>query len=315
MTTITLSEAIQKKYFDNFFSQTESRLYLFMPKLQKHSIPSIVIVSGQQIESAGDVASLRQRCRKVEQLDLSKNAIKTWKNVIIILRQLPNLKLLNISFNRLWTSFPNFIKPLPALRCLVLNGIHLKWNIIGKILDAFPHLNELHLNQNGFSKILLDMPSKSDSDDDKLLYTEKITRVRRPHENLKTLYFRKNAVRKWSEICRLGRLFPSLECLILSDSSLDEIACSKDFQHLIHINLNDVKISSWEHIDHLAQFPSLTALHCRRWPLWNECGLSKYQIWLRLIVRLPDVKHLNGSLISIKDREDAYRDDISNDAS
>lgn len=310
----TLSETIHKKYFENFCSQPESRLHLFLPKLPKNMVPRVVIVSGQQIEGAGDVDSLRKRCQNVEQLDLSSNAVKTWTNVITILRQLPNLEVLNISYNPILAPFPIAKDPLPALRCLVLNGTRLQWHIIGKVLDALPFLNELHLNDNGYRKVLIDVLARSECGDSQTTGSKMVERKLKPYNNLKILYFRKNTVDKWSEICRLGRLFPSLETLILSECPLEAVGTSKDFQHLIHLNLNDIKAKSWDDIDQLARFPSLTALCTRRWPLWNECGLSKHQIWWRLIVRLPDVKQLNRSLISMKDREDAHLNHMSTNA-
>lgn len=43
------------------------------------------------------------------------------------------------------------------------------------------------------------------------------------HEGVRKLHFTGNPVSEWSEICRLGRVFPKLESLVLAECPLKAI--------------------------------------------------------------------------------------------
>jgi hypothetical protein len=310
---ITLSEAIYKKYYENYCTKSDQSLTFFLPKFRNIRVPKAVVLSEQSIKTAGNAMSLRKYCKNIQHLDLSKNNLTNWKEIVKILQEARRLEELNISFNNLRYTSPYTLKQFPTLKCLVLNGTHLQWKMIGQLLEMLPLLEELHLSSNEYKKVPIDVARESVPhekgccpchciDNNK----EIIYNLKKSHTKLKTLYFRKNSVEQWKYICQLGRIFPSLETLILSECHLTDIECSVNFPKLKCLNLNDIKCVSWKNIVRLTEFPNLTNVHVRRWPLWIECGLTKQLIWQLLIRLLPMVEQLNSSFITKKDRDEAH---------
>lgn len=80
------------------------------------------------------------------------------------------------------------------------------------------------------------------------------------------------------------------------------------FRKLALLNLASAKLSTWNEIDRLAQFPSLTNLRTQNWPLWEKCDSTEHERRQLLIGRLPNVQILNGGgVIGVTEREDAER--------
>lgn len=154
------------------------------------------------------------------------------------------------------------------------------------------------------------------------------------HNGVKKLQFSGNPVSKWHEICRLGRVFPNLESLVLAECPLKAVEpiprpgsssseCSSDnassssesedpphqyFQNLTFLNLSNTDINTWDDIDRLAKFPALRNLRVQNWPLWEKCDATEHERRQLLIARLPHVQTLNGGgKISSDEREDAER--------
>jgi hypothetical protein len=66
----------------------------------------------------------------LRQLDLTDNLVGSWGTVVSICQQLPQLRQLNLSLNRL--QLPRCVpdaglQQLPGLQCLVLNQCHVTW--------------------------------------------------------------------------------------------------------------------------------------------------------------------------------------------
>lgn len=314
---ITLSEAIHNKYYKNYCGKSDQLLTLCIPQYPGR-IPRTVILNGQNIKRAGNILALRKYCKNIQQLDISRNTVRNWREILAVLSVSPQLEFLNISFNVLIGSCPYIDnRQFTVLKCLVLNGTYLNWRVIGRLLEVVPALTELHLNCNGYKNVLLDVCEHNDHNKtlccrNDLLNNDVLAyKLKTPYDKLKTLYFRKNPVKNWSDICQLGRVFPSLETLVLAECHLTHINCVRTFTHLKNLNLNDIACEQWDTIWQLAQFPAINNLYVRRWPLWATCELTKQQIWQLLILHLPDVEQLNGSRLSIKDREEAQQQHMS----
>lgn len=148
------------------------------------------------------------------------------------------------------------------------------------------------------------------------------------HNGVRKLHFTGNPVEDWREICRLGRVFPNLETLVLAECPLRSIepisptdSCKvvaddmnnresphKYFSNLAILNLSSTKINTWEDIDRLAKFPSLRNLRVQNWPLWEKCEATEHERRQLLIARLPFLQTLNGGgTITLDEREDAER--------
>ncbi|XP_037945749.1 tubulin-specific chaperone cofactor E-like protein [Teleopsis dalmanni] len=151
------------------------------------------------------------------------------------------------------------------------------------------------------------------------------------HKALKTLHFTGNPIECWHEICRLGRVFPYLENLVLADCPIKAIYAHegdnqtgaedttqtdeqendcpyKYFPNLVLLNLSSANINTWDDIDKLAKFPKLENLRVKNWPLWERLECTEHERRQLLIARLPNVSLLNGGgVITADEREDAER--------
>uniref|UniRef100_A0A182YB12 Ubiquitin-like domain-containing protein n=1 Tax=Anopheles stephensi TaxID=30069 RepID=A0A182YB12_ANOST len=142
-----------------------------------------------------------------------------------------------------------------------------------------------------------------------------------PHGGVRKLHLTGNYISEWGEICRIGRVFPQLEALVLADCPLrslkptdpqgneNEEESHKYFQNLKLLNLSNAKIDSWEDIDRLADFPSLCNVRLQYWPLWARTdSTTEHERRQLLIARLPNISILNGGdTIGAVEREDAER--------
>lgn len=76
---------------------------IFIPKKSpRHTVPALLVLQDCDIECAGaDDEKLRSKCRNVEELDLAQNKLTKWDEVFGILRHMPKIKFVNLSFNSL----------------------------------------------------------------------------------------------------------------------------------------------------------------------------------------------------------------------
>lgn len=76
---------------------------IFIPKKSpRHTVPALLVLQDCDIECAGgDDEKLRSKCRNVEELDLAQNKLNKWDEVFGILRHMPKIKFVNLSFNSL----------------------------------------------------------------------------------------------------------------------------------------------------------------------------------------------------------------------
>lgn len=80
------------------------------------------------------------------------------------------------------------------------------------------------------------------------------------------------------------------------------------YRKLALLNLASAQLSTWNEIDRLSKFPSLTNLRTQNWPLWEKCDSTEHERRQLLIGRLPNIQVLNGGgVIGVTEREDAER--------
>ncbi|GAB0098971.1 tubulin-specific chaperone cofactor E-like protein [Sergentomyia squamirostris] len=255
---------------------------------------------------------------------------------------------------------------LSRLKSLVLNNTRLGWESVDALLNLLPMLEELHLSLNDYKQVLIDTVEDdfsgpldemqlNDDDDEDLVVTEEdemanevctcgtksdppkagasrtdsvcsMYKKTNAHEGVRKLHFTGNPVTEWVEICRLGRVFPNLESLVLADCPIktldttattatsgrsDDNNCDSPhthFQSLTFLNLSNTDIQTWDDIDRLGRFPKLKNLRVQNWPLWDKCDSTEHERRQLLIARLPQVQTLNGGgMVGAEEREDSER--------
>jgi len=336
-------------------------------------VPDLLVLNDCDIDCAGEADGLREKCYSVKELDLAQNKLENWSEGFSILSHMPRVEFVNLSLNRLSGPVePPVDFSLSNLRSLVLNNTRLDWDSVEMLINCVKTMEELHLSLNDYHNVLIDtldddvfQEMSEDFDENLNESTGETTKIdsmennenicsscgsdtknakrsesvcstfkkTNAHSGVKKLQFSGNPVSKWHEICRLGRVFPNLESLVLAECPLKALEpiprpgsssseCSDNassssesedpphqyFQNLTFLNLSNTDINTWDDIDRLAKFPSLRNLRVQNWPLWEKCDATEHERRQLLIARLPHVQTLNGGgKISATEREDAER--------
>lgn len=222
---------------------------------------------------------------------------------------MPRLKFVNLSFNQL--SSPLHEVELTEdlkwqnLRNLVMNSTQVPWENVQQILDHLPSLEELHLSLNEYNHVDLcscNCQCKTQNEDLEVSETNKNEeetvkctcpkidyKNKHKHTGIKKVHFTGNPISKWSEICKIGYAFPSLESLVVADCPIETLDIENDefdtqnnpdyvrsesecesgtkresphdsFRKLRFLNLNSTQISAWDDIERLSKFPVLYCL-------------------------------------------------------
>ena len=223
----------------------ERLISIFIPRLPPLlCVPELLVLNDCDIDCAGDFDTIKDKCKRVRELDLAQNKLQDWQEVFHIVEHMPRIEFLNLSKNTLSQPLSKLtIPPITNLKGIVLNGTYLNWDSIDVLLENLPVLEELHLSLNDYEEVLLDtndfLPTQQESaccchlngkncdqDDSKnCCCTSNAKKYKKisPHKALKTLHFTGNPVEKWPEICRLGRIFPQMENLVLADCPIRAI--------------------------------------------------------------------------------------------
>lgn len=195
------------------------------------SVPTLLVLNDCNIDSAGEAEDLKRKCKLVRELDLAQNKLHNWNEVFTILAHMPHVEFVNLSLNQLGEAPPPPVEPpvplqLSSLRSLVLNNTKLDWYSVENLLSLLPVLEELHLSLNEYTHVLIDTEEVQDeeppdectcttykrSDSTSSMYKKTVA-----HDMVKKLHLTGNLIEDWSEIARVGRIFPNLESLNLAD--------------------------------------------------------------------------------------------------
>nr|XP_030695471.1 tubulin-specific chaperone cofactor E-like protein isoform X2 [Globicephala melas] len=128
--------------------------------------------------------------------------------------------------------------------------------------------------------------------------------------SLKLLHITDNNLQDWTEIRKLGVMFPSLDTLVLANNHVNAIEEPDDslarlFPNLRSISLHKAGLRSWEDIDKLNSFPKLEEVRLLGIPLLQPYTTEERR--KLVIARLPSVSKLNGSVVTDGEREDSER--------
>ncbi|GFS11053.1 tubulin-specific chaperone cofactor E-like protein [Elysia marginata] len=157
-------------------------------------------------------AGLTSLCPNVVDLDLANNLLESWHELIAILGDLPRVKYVNLSGNKLRLHSKEM---LPNTRLsvenLALNATGSTLEEVVRLSNMMPALKELHLCGNDYID-LADIDSKiSDG----------------AFSALECMRLNNNGITNWSEVWKLRHL-PQLKYLILSGNPIQDIFYSND---------------------------------------------------------------------------------------
>ncbi|XP_044275976.1 tubulin-specific chaperone E isoform X1 [Varanus komodoensis] len=246
------------------------------------------------VSLAGQDGEIRRTCPNITRIDLSKNLLSSWKEVVAIACQLEKLETLNLSDNKM--RFPS--TPLPAstafckLRVLALNRTRVTWAEVLLCAAGWPALEELSLASNDIS--LLERPV------DVL-------------QNLKWLDLSYNHLDE-SQLHLIADL-PRLERLILLNNGISSICfpdagfgCkTKMFPSITHLVLNGNRIAEWSVFNELDKLQRLQSLDCRNNPVMDT-EENRETVKQLIIAKIGQLKFLNKSEIFPEERKGAELD-------
>lgn len=347
----SLVEALEQKYGGESSTESENSeeelcVSIFVPaRSPRMIVPSLLVLNDCDIATAGERDALIDKCAAVEELDLAKNKLDCWPEILGILQQMPRLKFVNLSFNQLSQPLQNAGVDLKDfkwsnLKNLVLNSTQIDWDSVSQILDYSPTLEELHLSLNEYKDVNIckecECKCNCDNEDEGKPFCQcprMDYKQRHKHLGVKKVHFTGNPVSKWKEVCKLGYAFPNLEYLVVANCPIESLDVDGEensnggrrteseseaeersesphdsFRQLKFLNLNSSGLSTWDDIERLSKFPTLQCLRVQGCPLWDSSEYTEHERRQLLIARLPNVDMLNGGgSIDHDEREDAER--------
>ncbi|KAL6722554.1 hypothetical protein Aduo_017668 [Ancylostoma duodenale] len=247
----------------------------------------LVVLNNANISHLGDVSQVSGLMQHVAEADLAWNSIR-WECVKSVLKHLPQLRTLNLSYNPLDGEIAVDLPSAPLLHTLILNGTNLSLTSLSSILKNTPCLQELHLSDNK-----LDF-----SDDDESVM----------NESVKTIHMNRCRIEDWAQVVRLMRRFPNRKTVFLCENPIKSIVHQtpvEDLSTLQSLNLGKTEIADWDSIDSLDRLPSLTDLRILSIPLLESFN-EEERIHL-VIGRVQNLRVLNGSIITPEQREQSER--------
>ncbi|KAI5119941.1 hypothetical protein M0805_002130 [Coniferiporia weirii] len=228
-------------------------------------------------------------CPSVYSLDLSNSLLSSWDMVALISAELPVLRTLILNRNRFSTlsDTKNLHTSFSSLEELRADRTLISWAEVITLTTVMPSLRYLELGYNALSSLGAVPPQKISS----------ATR-------LKVLNLDGNELEEWSDVMISITPFTTLERLILTSNRIRRItppALRSTTSNIKHIGLQDNYLSTWPDIDALnVWLPGLETLNMNGNPLVSGSNDFRQQA----IARLPFLLSLNGTAISIKERND-----------
>ena len=122
------------------------------------------------------------------------------------------------------------------------------------------------------------------------------------------MHFNGNNLEHWQEVEKMGGMFPNLETLIIMENpllNLKRSSIDESFLSLKCLSLTKTKLASWEHIENLSKFVSLSEVKLIGITLLAT--YEKDEARRLLVARLPNIVCLNGTPVTSTERENAER--------
>ncbi|KAL7987551.1 hypothetical protein Chor_006470 [Crotalus horridus] len=258
-------------------------------QVQQLNTLSDISVDACAVSLAGQEEEIRKSCPNIRQINLSKNLLSSWKEVLAIACQIENLETLNLSENKM--KFPPVLPPASQtfckLRILALNQTGVTWTELplwdtNKVISS-----DVRLKQGCPVDVL---------------------------QNLKWLDLSNNQLSDENQLHLIADL-PRLERLILSNNEIYSMYFpdatfgykTRMFPSLTHLILKDNRIAKWSVINELDKLQKLESFDCRNNPLM-ESDKNVETVKQLIIAKIGQLKFLNKSQIFPEERRGAELD-------
>ncbi|XP_007936661.1 tubulin-specific chaperone E [Orycteropus afer afer] len=269
--------------FDSIIKQQSQ-----LSKLQEVSLRNCAV------NCAGEKGIIAETCPNIRRVDLSRNLLSSWDEVIRIADQLKHMDVLILSENKLQfpVGSPSLTGTFSALKTLVLNRTGITWAEVLHCACGWPVLEELYLES------------------DNIFISERPTDVL---QMVKLLDLSSNQLIDENQLFLIAYL-PRLEQLILSDTGISSIhfpdagiGCKTSmFPSLQYLVVNNNQISQWSFINELDKLQSLHSLSCLRNPLTE--GNNAETTRQLIIAKIGQLKTLNRCEVPPEERHGSELD-------
>jgi len=228
-------------------------------------------------------------------LCLQSSCIANWKVVNDLVQQIPSLRTLDLSFNRLQMPGIGEEFKLASLEVLILNSFGLSdWNDLQTIGKMCPNLKELSAKHN-------DIQSITDTSQETM-------------PNLETLIISENAISDFEEVLKLSQL-PVLKELLVNNNQIKEVKlpfCDHNerlsiFQSLETLNLRHNPIADEKSMfNELDKLPALTRLSYMNQKATDAAAESAYMdMYLQAVGMIEHLTSFNRSEVDKNQRNDS----------
>lgn len=265
-------------------------------KQSKFDQLKIVCLREQCIGHAGQRDELRQLCPNVEELDLSKNLLSSWKTVADICCQLGRLNALNVSGNYLPVveNLESLREAFPNVRNVTMARMNYNWSDIERCILMFPAIRELSVSFNVIERLNVPLEHSNLA-------------------NISRLTLEGNLLSQWEEVLKLGRLM-SLEYLNINGNKIESIKFptvkssekTSLFPALRQLHISENSISDWKSISELEKLICLEDLKFRENPVLQSTSAETGR--QMIIARISKLKTLNSTEIWYEERRGAEYD-------
>jgi tubulin-specific chaperone E len=294
----SIEYAIFHKYAD-WNEMDLSETYVSTVKNQKKIIELVgtekIMKKQEKVENLKEIAlqgcfvisitsGFGQKLENCETLRLDQNLLNSWDQISAVLEELPQLRTLSLSNNRLELPLTN--PKTSALQILVLNNMALTCSDLLPILPQFPSLQELHLYKNFCNDF--NIP---------LYLLEKLT----------LLNLEDNKISDWETVSNQCKDLENLEKLILNENPIGHVVYQGGFRKLTALSIENCNICEWTTVDELGKFPGL--IKELRIARNNALGQGSSLTLLRFnaIARIGSLQMLSGSAVRVQERIEAER--------
>ncbi|CAD7011300.1 unnamed protein product [Ceratitis capitata] len=195
-------------------------------------------------------------------LNVSSTLIWNWKIVADICKQVPTLRDLNLSCNRLVLPTDSQIKELePAFRnlqCLNLRNCgYNRWGNVTQTAKLWPNIEVLALQENPLTEL-------------------DVVNCKEIFKNLKELDLHRTKIMDFDQICKLGNI------------------CTLKSLNLMENGIEEIKLPDCEPREKLKIFVALEQLNLLYNPIWNEADTFNELDKLSSLKRLNKSPHLKS---------------------